>query len=147
MQKSLVEINGIKYMSPKAAGDMWGMNCQKVTSACKDGRVVGAVKDSSNHFIIPINSLHPLEKEQIRTILIALLVTKNNTKVSLPSGIEQLLDYLRSIGLIEGRDTLTDKGMKLATSGKEIQIDWKNVAMNILGIISNLASIWSAIPK
>lgn len=146
-QRTLTEINGITYMSPKAAGDWWNISPQKVTAACKDARVVGATKDSGNRWIIPIDSPHPLEKEQIRQVLIAVLAVKNRPGTRLPDGTEQLCDYLRSINLLEGTDTLTDRGMQLATAGETVSVDWKNAGATILSVIGSLASIWSAIPK
>ena len=146
-QRMLTELNGITYMSPKAAGDKWNMSPQKVTAACKDARVVGAIKDSGNRWIIPIDSPCPLEKEQIRTALIAVLAAKNWPGTRLPGGTDLLFDYLRAIDLLEGTDTLTDKGMQLATAGKSASIDWKNAGATILSVIGSLASIWSVIPK
>ena len=110
-QRTLTEINGITYMSPKATGDKWDMSSQKVTAACKDARVVGATKDSGNHWIIPIDSPYPLGKEQIRQVLIAILAVKNKPGIRYPEGTEQLFGYLRDIGLLEKTNTLTDRGM------------------------------------
>ena len=141
-QRVLTEINGITYMSPKAAGDKWNMSPQKVIAACKDGRVVGATKDSK-FWIIPVDSPHPLEKEQIRQILIAILAVKNRPETRLPDGTEQLFGYLRDIGVLEGIDTLTDRGMEMATTGKRVTLNWKDTSETILGMIGSLASIWS----
>jgi len=132
-------------MSPKAAGDKWNMSPQKVTAACKDGRVVGATKDSSDRYIIPIDSPHPMEKEQIRMTLIAILALKNRPESRLPDGIEQLFSYLRDIELLEGKDTLTDKGMDWATSGNKVDVNWVNASTTILGVLGSLASIWSVV--
>lgn len=146
-QRALVEINGITYMSPKAAGDKWELSSQKVTAACRDGRVVGAIKDSSDRFVIPIDSPPPLEKEQIRQALIAILALKNRPGTRLTGETNQLFGYLRAIGVLEGADTLTDKGMGWATAGESVKVDWKNASVTILGVIGSLASIWSVIPK
>lgn len=131
----------------KAAGDKWNMSTQKVTAACKDGRVVRAMKDSGNRWIIPIDSPHPLEKEQIRQILIAILAVKNRPETRLPNGTERLFGYLRAIDLLEGTETLTERGMQLATVGESVSIDWKNVSATILSVIGSLASIWGVIPQ
>ena len=149
-QKSLIDINGITYMSVKAAGERWNISSGKVSQACKDGRVSGAIKDSSNHYIIPMDSKKPLDKEMIRMTMIALLAIKNRPDTSLSlDNTDDLFLYLQAIDLIEGVDlyssTLTNKGMELATSGKVISIDWKNAATTIIGIIGSLASIWSSI--
>ena len=153
MQKSLIEINGIKYMSPKAAGGLWGMSSQKVTTECKAGRIVGATKDSGGHWIIPIDSKKPLDRETIRKTLVALLAMKNRPGTSLfdESGADDLFAYLRDIGLVEGSSltsaSLTNAGMDIATSGKRVKIDWFNAGATIIGIVGSAASIWSAIPK
>lgn len=151
-QKALVEIDGKKYMSPKAAGDLWSMSHQAVTAACNEGRVEGVARDSGNHFIIPIDAKKPIEKETIRKILISLLAMKNRPGSELlnHSGADELFSYLESIGLIEGNDlwtaALTNKGMEWATSGARIQIDWVNAGITLLSVLRSLASIWSAMP-
>ena len=68
MMRALAEINGVKYMAPKAAGDLWKISRQRVTAACKDGRVVGVCFDLKGHYMIPVNSKKPLERETIREV-------------------------------------------------------------------------------
>lgn len=153
LQKTLIEIDGKMYMSPKAAGDLWDLSPQKVTAECKAGRIVGATKDSGNHYIIPIDSRKPLDNETIRKILIALLAIKNKPGNDLfdEKGADDLFGYLRDIGLLEGHDlktaTLTIKGMELATAGNPVEVDWINAGVTIISIIGSLASIWGVIPK
>lgn len=155
-QKTLCEIGGVKYMAPKAAADLWNMNTQAITAACMDGRVAGAIKDSSNHYIIPINAKAPLQRETIRTVLISLLAMKNRPG-EIPNDLlnthqldaKALFDYLRSTGYLEGNSlmnsVLTNKAMELATSGNSINVDWLNAGITILNVIGSLASIWGAL--
>lgn len=153
LQKTLIEIDGKKYMSPKAAGDLWDMSPQKVAAECKAGRIVGATKDSGGHFIIPIEARKPLDAETIRKVLIALLAMKNKPGTNLldENGATELHEYLRDIGLVEGQNlrmaVLTNKGMELATTGKLVEVDWPNAAVNVISIIGSLASIWGIILK
>lgn len=140
-------------MSPKAAGDLWEISHQAVTSACKDGRIAGVAKDSSGHFIIPIDTWKPLDRESIRKVLVSLLAIKNRPGSQMldQNGSNELFQYLHDIGLLEGNDlwtaSLTNRAMEIATSGERIQIDWPNAAVTILGVLGSLASLWSAIPK
>lgn len=153
IQKTLIEIDGKKYMSPKAAGDLWDMTSQKVAAECKAGRVVGATKDSGGHYIIPIEARKPLDSDTIRRTLIALLAMKNRPGNHLldETGAPELFEYLQGIGMLEGTDLntaqLTDKGMEIATAGKPILIDWVNAGVTVIGVLGSLASIWSVIPK
>ncbi len=150
-RKVLVEIDGKKYMSPKAAGDLWDMSTQKVTAECKAGRVAGATTDTGGHYIIPIDAKKPLDSETIRKILISLLAMKNRPGSEFidEEGAFELHDYLCDIGLIEGDDLktaiLTNKGMELATSGKPIEVDWVNASLTVFNILGTIMSIWGAV--
>ena len=152
-QKSLIELNGIKYMSPKAAGDLWDMSSQKVTADCQAGRVVGAVKDSGNHFIIPVDSPKPLDRETIRRTLVALLAMKNKPGKygSNCANESKLFDYLCGLNLLEGRNLysaeLTERGMEFATSGKPVRINWIDAGVTVLNILGSLSSIWGLLSK
>ena len=72
---------------------------------------------------------------------------KNRPETRLPNGTERLFGYLRAIDLLEGTETLTERGMQLATVGESVSIDWKNVSATILSVIGSLASIWGVIPQ
>ena len=94
-----------------------------------------------------IDSLCPLEKETIRQALISILAIKNRPQTNLPDGTDRLFDYLRGIGMIEGDNILTDKGMVMATSGVAVKVNWLNAGLTILIVLGSLASIWGVLPK
>lgn len=159
LQRKLCEINGVKYMSPSAAADLWNISTQKITAACKDGRIEGAILDSSDKWIIPVNARKPLEKAEIKTLLVGTLCLKNKPN-TLPHemtslNIDIIYDYLYHTGYIEQFDRnsdripfdviLTDRGMKLATEGSTPSVNWVNAGLTIISIASDIITIWTAV--
>lgn len=160
-QLPLIEINGVRYMSPKAAAGIWvGLTWQKIVAECKAGKVLGATKDSSNKWIIPADAKRPLDNLEIRKILISLLWLKNKPGTVVEEvqreQLLEVLDYLRDTGFIEPYSsengisliglTLTDKGMHLATEGKKTGIDWVNAGITLVQVLGSIASIWGVVP-
>ena len=158
-QKNICEIAGKRYMSPSAAGELWDMKYQAVTNACIDGRIVGACKDSSDKWIIPVTADKPLDYEVIRQMLISTLALKNrNMDISenLSTDVIRVYEYLIKIGMFELMDNissntvkdlvLTDRGMKIATEGKKIDIDWMNASTTIIQVVASIITIWQALP-
>lgn len=157
-QKTLTKIGDVTYMSPKSAGDLWGMTHQKVTAECKAGKVIGAIKDSKNGWIIPINATKPLNEEEIRGLLILVLMLKNK-HAEIPNTINMermkslfqgLVGYryiepfdLTSGVIYPGDFVLTDEGMNIATSGKKVTMDWRNWTLQFYNGVGTLASIAS----
>lgn len=149
LKRTICEIDGKQYMIPKVAGDKWNMKYQTVTQACKDGRIVGAAHDSNNHWLIPIDAKPPLEEETIRKALIALLGLKNRPDIlfEAPNSMEigELLRYLSGLGYIEGTSIqdfkLTESGMKKATSGRPVNIDWLNLSLAIVNIATTFVTV------
>ena len=76
MRNNMCEINGIRYVKPSVFGDMCGLSRQKITAACEDGRIIGACKDSSDKWIIPVNTCKPLEIDKIREVLVTVVYLK-----------------------------------------------------------------------
>ena len=159
MQKSIVEINGITYMSPAAAADKWSnISRQKIVAECKAGKVIGACVDSSNKWIIPIDAHPPIDDESIRKVLISLLCLKNKPDIQMvdinKNQIELVVDYLRKTGYLESNNdvetselkdlVLTDKGIHVATEGKQMNLDWVNAGATLIQVIGSIASIISA---
>ena len=158
MQKKLIEINGCKYMSTPTAADLWDMKSKDVARACRENRVIGAFKDSSSKWLIPVNTKKPLSMEYIRRLLIGLLRIKNRPELmdvcNSISDAEEVYGYLSDIGFVEMPDelskesiremALTDEGMIIATEGGKTGIDWNNPVL-ILGLIADVMSIWQTI--
>ena len=154
-QLNVITINGITYYSPKSAADNWQMSYQAATSACKDGRIVGAFQDSTKHWCIPDTATKPIEKETIRKILIITLMLKNDPNINIPDirkyDIPKLYKYLRDIGYINqfNEDShripyeaiLTDKGMKLVIENKKIDINLSNIAIMFIQCIPSFLEI------
>ena len=157
-QKNLCEINGVLYMSPSSAGDLWNMKYQAVSQACKAGRVVGACLDSGNKWIIPTKAIKPLDMETIRQVLISTLALKNKPSSVSTLSLEdakKVYGYLMDTGFVERCDNitletlknliLTEKGMQTATSGKISDIDWVNAVTTLIQVVASVMTIWQAI--
>lgn len=158
-QKNICEIAGKRYMSPSVAGELWNMKYQAVTNACIDGRIIGAYRDSGNRWIIPIDAVKPLDLENIRQILISTLALKNrNSDIagSWSPDVITVYDYLIEIGMFEPTENLsantlknlvlTDKGMRIATEGKKMNIDLMNAGVTIVQVVASVITIWQALP-
>lgn len=160
-QRALIKIGNMTYMSPKLAGDLWGIKYQSVTAACVDGRVIGALRDSSGKFIIPIDAYKPLEKEDIRKLMITTLYLKNRPSTDIGytdnEQIVKLFSYLEGIGYIEPFNinsnkipyevVLTDKGMQLATKGGHVNIDWCNIGITLIQVAASIITIGQAVGR
>lgn len=162
-KKNACVIKGVTYYSPKTAGDIWGMKYQAVTKACKEERVVNAAKDTSDQWIIPSTSPKPLEKEQIKHVLICILSLKNRPD-PLPADIKEkstltLFQYLRDCKYIEPFNeisnripyeaVITQKGMELVFQTPSIKINWLNIAettVKCIAIIVDIAKLFSNHP-
>ena len=81
----MCEINGKRYVTPGVFGDVIGWNKQKVTAACKEGRIIGACQDTSGSWMIPVDAMKPLEAEQIRALMVTTVYLKNRP--------DHVLDY------------------------------------------------------
>ncbi len=158
-QRTIFEIGGKTYMSPKAAEDKWNnISRQKIVAECEAGKIIGAQRDSTNKWIIPIEALQPIDDEAIRKILISLLCLKNNPNLEINDGeseqIELVVDYLKKTGFLENDSStnlrnlvLTEKGIHLATEGKKLQLDWLNAGITLAQVVGSIASIWSAVQQ
>ena len=154
-QRALLDIGGKIYMSPSAAADKWhSISRQKIVAECKAGKVVGACRDSSNKWIIPIDANQPIDDESIRKILISLLCIKN-TPNSKSMGVDEcqiqaIIDYLKETGFLEKNGTyklkeqvLTEKGIHIATEGKKLRINWVNAGITFIQVVGSIASLWA----
>ena len=155
-RKSMIEIYGKRYVSPGVFGKPFGWSNQKVTAACKDGRIVGAIIDSGKWFV-PVDALRPLDLEEIRMLLIAILWKKNKTDNSFEevdqASIVGILTYLEKTQYIEPFDkqsemflsnvVLTEKGFKLATAGKAVPPNWLERCTTLIQTIASVITIAS----
>lgn len=155
MSKNVFEINGKRYMNPKSAADCWGLSTQAVTTACRQGRVVGAEKDSSNKWIIPIDAHKPLSSDEIRSLLILILALKNRPNLVIAqqsnADIIIVLDYLFDIKCIEAFDhtdkniphsvVLTEKGFKIATEGKALDLSFIDAGATFIQVVASVITI------
>lgn len=68
----------------------------------------------------------------------------------------KVYDYLIEIGMFEPTENLsantlknlvlTDKGMKIATEGKKMNIDLMNAGVTIVQVVASVITIWQALP-
>ena len=151
----MCEINGERYVTPGVFGDSIGWSRQKVTSACRDGRIVGACKDTSGSWIIPVDAMKPLETEQIRELMVTTVYLKNKPDHPLDYSDHEktaaLYTYLQQTGYIEPFNTdseripyeviLTEKGIGLATEGKPLNLDWLHIGSTVIQVAASVITI------
>lgn len=159
IQRSVFEINGQTLYSPKGAANKWGLSHQAVTTACKEGRIVGAFQDSTNKWCIPDAAMKPLEKAVIRKILIITLSLKNTPNITISEledyDIPKIYKYLKDTEYIRDFNEnsnripyeviLSDKGMSLAFDNKKDGIEWTNIAALFVQCIPSLIEIGAAL--
>ena len=158
MGKKLFTINGVQYMTPSLAGDKWDMSYQAVTNACKEHRIAGACKDSGDRWIIPFDAEKPLKYEEIRKLLVSILVLKNkpnDNNKTVSSEWEKVYKYLASIGLVEVLEqtipdriediVLTDVAMRIATEGQRVSINWVDASTTFVQVVASVITIWQTI--
>ena len=140
-QRTIFDIDGKTYMSPKGAADKWN-NISR--------------RDSTAKWIIPINAQQPIDDEKIRQILISLLCLKNNPNLETTddkmSQIEVVVEYLKKTGFLKDDDStnlrdlvLTEKGIHLATEGRKLQVNWINAGITLVQVVASIMTIWTTI--
>lgn len=158
MKKKMCVIDGKRYIAPGTFADACGWSSQKVTAACKDGRVVGAYQDLSNNWLIPIDAPMPLDKEKIRELMVACVCLKNRPDLPLDYNnherIVAVYMYLMNTGYIEPFDersdripyevVLTEKGMKVATEGKSVTLNWLQIGSSVIQVAASIITIVQA---
>lgn len=158
-RKKMCEIDGKRYVTPSVFGNAIGWNRQKVTVACKEGRIVGACQDTSGSWIIPVDTVKPLETEQIRSLMVTTVYLKNWPNHALDYSDQEstvsVYTYLQQTGYIEPFDVesqripfevvLTEKGIKLATEGKPLNLNWVNIGTTVIQVAASIITIAQAI--
>ena len=159
MRKKMCEIGGKRYVAPGVFGNGIGWNKQKVTAACKEGRIIGACQDTSGSWIIPVDSPKPLELEQIRALMVTTVYLKNRPDHVLDysdhESIVAVYSYLQHAGYIQPFNTdseripyevvMTEKGVKLATEGKGLNLDWLNIGTTVIQVAASIITIVQAV--
>lgn len=160
MKKPMMcEIDGKRYVTPGIFGSTLGWNRQKVTAACIDGRIIGACKDTSGSWIIPVNTVKPLEIDQIRSLMVTTVYLKNNPNHVLDyqdhDKTVAVYSYLQQTGFIEPFDdnsdripyevVMTEKGIKLATEGKPLDLNWLHVGTTVIQVIASIITVGQAV--
>ena len=155
----MLTINGERFVTPGVFADGCGKSTQNITAACKDGRIVGACQDASGNWIIPINAMAPLEIEQIRKLMIISLYLKNKPEHALDysehDDVVRVYSYLQQTGYINPFNenseripyevVLTEKGMKIATEGSPISINWLQLGSTVIQVAASILTIMQAI--
>jgi len=159
MRKNMCEVNGIRYVTPGVFGDVIGWNKQKVTAACKEGRIIGACQDTSGSWMIPVDAMKPLEAEQIRALMVTTVYLKNRPDHVLDYSDHEstvaVYSYLQKIGCIEPFNAdseripyevvMTEKGVKLATEGKSLNLNWLNIGTTVIQVAASILTIVQAV--
>lgn len=156
--KKMCVIDGKRYVAPGIFADACGCSSQKITAACKDGRIVGAYRDLSNHWLIPVDAPMPLEKERIRELMVACVYLKNRPELPIDyhdhESIVAVYTYLLNTGYIEPFDensdripyevVLTEKGMEVATGGNKINLNWLQIGSTVIQVAASIITIVQA---
>lgn len=159
MRKKMCEIDGKRYVTPSVFGNGIGWSRQKVTAACKEGRIIGAYPDTSGSWIIPVDAPRPLEVKQIRSLMVTTVYLKNRPDHVLDysdhESIVALYSYLQHTGYIQPFNTdseripyevvMTEKGVKLATEGKGLHLDWLNIGTTVIQVAASIITIAQAV--
>lgn len=162
----IIEVHGKKYMSTKAASELWDMSQKTIASYCREKIIRNAFKTEKNHWYIWIDEIKPLTNDVIHKVLVFSLELKNNSDREInwqgladPSVLEPVYKQLVHHGYINDFQiadmkripyeiTLTQKGMEMATKyQREKTYDFKEISMQLLQLFTALANLASPILK
>ena len=104
MRRDLFIFDEKKYMSTKAAGDLWELSPKTVAKYC-NSKKIKAFKDSSGKWCIPIDAIKPLTDNEISQLLVLTLQLKNDPELKIDysvlpterSGLRKVYDYLAEL--------------------------------------------------
>lgn len=163
----VIEIDGRRYMSSRAAAGLWELSQKYVAELCRQGRLPGAFKDTARRWVIPADSPRPLTDAELKKLLVLTLRLKNDPDHIIdyaalgvaPESLGALYRYLFELGYIKKPRAgtaparlpydavLTENGLALATSGAaqaasrslgETALDWAKVAAALLPALLKL---------
>lgn len=164
---AIISIDGKKYMSAKAAADLWGLSPRTVSNYCKNNRIINKIKPNG-YWYIWIDEIKPLSIREVRQLLVLSLQLKNNPSFEIDwslfnfdySAIETIYRNLADQGYIKEfhiedkkripyEVVLTSKGFNIATNmSKEKSTDfssnlkqWLSVVLNVAGLIGQVAQM------
>ncbi|MDR0314709.1 MAG: hypothetical protein LBH71_02015 [Oscillospiraceae bacterium] len=122
-------------MNTKAAAGYWNVRASTVANYCKNGDIPCAYKDHSGKWSLPLESIKPFPKEDIKKVLRLTLQLQNNPNYDIdylslgisPEQLPAVYDYLFKLNYIKQiknilparlpyEVTLTDRGIGLVTS-------------------------------
>lgn len=89
MRSPLIEVNGKKYMSTKAAAELWGVTARTVRDYCNKNKISDKFKIGNGQWYISIDEMKPLSKEDIRKFLVLSLQLKNSPTSKFDRSIQQ----------------------------------------------------------
>ena len=165
MADSILEIDGQRYMSSKAAADLWHVSPKTIAKYCREDKIVNKFKSGSLGWYIRIDEIKPLTTEQVRRLLVLTLQLKNDPSLNIDwstldvdvSILDNIYQRLHSQGYIQpfviGQKqripyevVLTSKGMELATSFKKEKIkDFSTTVTQWVPIIISIAQLYAQI--
>ena len=159
---AVLDIDGKKYMSTKAAAELWNLHHKTVSAYCKSDKIKNKFKNGRFGWYIRIDEIKPLSQAEIRKILILSLQLKNNPDYTIEwtafnydeSVLESIYNHLYVHGYIQHFSVedkkripydvvLTPKGMELATTfQKEKNSDFNVTLTQWLPIIISAAQLY-----
>ena len=152
--KTGFEINGRRYVTTDVIADIWGVKRATATEYCRAEIVLGAIKDSSGRWMIPVDTPKPLGKTVIKNVLCLVLQLKNDSNIKIDydnvgvkaEDLPSAFEYVEKLKLIESipegcpaeeipyKVQLTREGMKLALEPAKKSKD-KPESANITNIV------------
>jgi len=116
MKRDIVSTNGKDYLTTKLMSQKWGIGQKEISNYCKENRIPGAFKDSRNNWLIPYNSIKPINLSFLKKMLVFSLSLKSDTANQLDENVLPLTQgqtikefylYLNQLGYIADFDQET----------------------------------------
>ena len=160
MRRDSIEIDGKGYATTKVMAGVWGVSQRTASRYCRDGLVAGAFKDSSNRYLIPVDTRKPLSRQVIEKVLWLVIQLKNAPAFRIdyakmeikPEQLVGAFYYLADLGLVSPpghypakeipyRVSLTRKGVDFIRNQKDESGTLKTVIDTILQLMPSLIKL------
>lgn len=82
----------MKYMDVHTAAEKWGLKERRVTTLCRDGRIMGAVKQGK-HWLIPAEAEKPADGRRTEAII---METSSYAQTPLPIGVSDFRETIKN---------------------------------------------------
>ena len=83
----------MEYIDAHSAAEKWGLKERRVTALCRNGRIMGAVKQGKN-WLIPATAVKPLDGRRSAAVLAD--ASASDTQTPLPIGVSDFRDTVKN---------------------------------------------------